>query len=91
MAAATLISRGIFLGRPVTLANAAAALTHLLSRMGLHVPSLNLSRDVLIARADLALVWPTTAAEPEALSRVWALVNPIPHPIQGRQGLSTCS
>jgi lysylphosphatidylglycerol synthetase-like protein (DUF2156 family) len=80
MATATLISRGIFLGRPVTLAHAAGALSALLAGIGFHVLSLDLLGDVLIVGAGLVLMWPTTAAaEPKALPRVWALVNATTH------------
>jgi lysylphosphatidylglycerol synthetase-like protein (DUF2156 family) len=76
LAMVALIARGIFLGRPVTAAHASAALTALLAGLGAHVLSFDLLGNVLIAGAGLALMWPTTArAQPEALPRVWMLVN----------------
>ncbi len=76
LAAVALIARGIFLGRPVTAAHASAAMVVLLVGLGARVLSFDLLGDVLIAAAGLVLMWPTTSSpEPEALPRVWALVN----------------
>ena len=76
LAAVALIARGIFLGRPVTAAHATAAMVVLLAGLGAHVLSFGLIGNVMIAGAGLALRWPTTAEpQPEALPRVWALVN----------------
>jgi lysylphosphatidylglycerol synthetase-like protein (DUF2156 family) len=76
LAAVALIARGIFLGRPVTAAHASVAMASLLAGLGAHVLSFDLLGNLLIASAGLALMWPTNArAQPEALARVWALVN----------------
>jgi len=76
LAAVALIARGIFLGRPVTAAHAWAAMMVLLAGLGARLLSFDLLGDVLIAGAGLVLMWPTTSPpQPEALPRVWALVN----------------
>jgi lysylphosphatidylglycerol synthetase-like protein (DUF2156 family) len=76
LAAVALIARGIFLGRPVTTAHASVAMMMLLAGLAAHVLSFDLLGNLVIASAGLALMWPTTArAQPEALPRVWALVN----------------
>lgn len=76
LAAVALIARGIFLGRPVTAAHASAAMVVLVGGLGAHVLSFDLTGNLLIAGAGLALMWPTTARpQPEALPRVWALIN----------------
>lgn len=76
LAAVALIARGIFLGRPVTAAHASAAAVAVLAGLGAHVLSFDVPGNFLIAGAGLALMWPTTApAQPDALPRVWALVN----------------
>jgi lysylphosphatidylglycerol synthetase-like protein (DUF2156 family) len=76
MTAVVFIGRGIFLGRPVTLPHAAAALGFLFAGMGARMLSLDLLSDVLIAGTGSALMWPAAAApEPDALARVWALVD----------------
>ena len=76
LAAVVLIARGIFLGRPVTAAHASVAMMVLLAGLGAHVLSFGLLGSMLIASAGLVLMWPTTAKpQPEALPRVWALVN----------------
>jgi lysylphosphatidylglycerol synthetase-like protein (DUF2156 family) len=76
LAAVALIARGIFLGRPVTAAHGWAAMLVLLAGLGARVLSFDLLGDVLIAGAGLVLMWPTAARpEPEALPRVWGLVN----------------
>jgi lysylphosphatidylglycerol synthetase-like protein (DUF2156 family) len=77
LVAVALIARGIFLGRPVTAAHAWAAMVVLLAGLGARVVlSFDLPGDALIAAAGLVLMWPTTATpQPEALPRVWSLVN----------------
>ena len=76
LAIVALIARGIFLGRPVTGLHAAAAAAAVIAGMGLHTLSFELSGNVVIASAGLALMWPTRAApQPDALPLVWALVD----------------
>jgi lysylphosphatidylglycerol synthetase-like protein (DUF2156 family) len=76
LAGVAMIARGIFLGRPVTAAHAAAAGAAVIAGLGLHVLSFPLLGNMLIAGAGLALMWPTRASpQPEALPRVWALVD----------------
>ena len=76
LAAVALIARGIFLGRPVTAAHASAAAIVLLAGLGARVLSFDVIGNFLIGGAGLALMWPTTAPpQPDALPRVWALVN----------------
>ena len=75
-AAVALISRGIFLGRPVTAVHASVALLMLLAGLGAHVLSFDLLGNVVIAGSGAALMWPTAArAQPEKLPQVWGLVN----------------
>jgi len=76
LAAVTLISRGIFLGRPVTARHAIVAALVLFAGIGAHVLSFDLFGDVLIAGSGLALMWATSARRhPGDLSRVWALIK----------------
>lgn len=76
LAAAMLITRGIFLGRPVTAMHAVAATTLLVAGLGAHVLSLDVLGQVIIAGSGLALMWPTAARpKPADLSRVWALID----------------
>jgi lysylphosphatidylglycerol synthetase-like protein (DUF2156 family) len=71
-----LIARGIFLGRPVTAAHAAAAGVALMTGIGAHLLSFDLLGNGVIAAAGLTLMWPTTARpQPEALPRTWGLVD----------------
>lgn len=75
LAAAALIARGIFLGRPVTTRHAAAAAGLVVAGMGAHV-LFDLLGSVLIAGSGLALMWPTSARrQPDDLARVWTLVE----------------
>lgn len=76
LAAVTLISRGIFLGRPVTTAHAGAAGLAVLAGFGAHILAFDALGNVLIACSGLALMWPTTTrSQPAELPRIWALVN----------------
>jgi len=76
LAAVALIARGIFLGRPVTAVHAWWAMVVLLGGLGARVLSFDLLGNVLIAGAGWVLMWPTAAKpQPEALPRVWGLVN----------------
>jgi lysylphosphatidylglycerol synthetase-like protein (DUF2156 family) len=71
-----LIARGIYLGRPVTVAHSAAAACAVVAGMGAHLLSFDLAGDVVIAGAGLALMWPTSARQqPDAPERVWPLVD----------------
>lgn len=71
-----LIARGIYLGRPVTVAHSAAAACALVTGIGAHLLSFDLAGDVVIAGAGLALMWPTSAPhQPDAAARVWPLVD----------------
>ncbi|HET7741477.1 MAG TPA: phosphatidylglycerol lysyltransferase domain-containing protein, partial [Mycobacterium sp.] len=76
LAVVALIARGIYLGRPVTAAHAAAAACALVAGVGAHLLDFDLVGDVVIAGAGLALMWPTSARQqPDALARVWPLVD----------------
>jgi hypothetical protein len=76
LAAAALIARGIFLGRPVTTRHAMGAVGVLCAGLCARVVSLGLLGNSLVAGSGLVLMWPTTARpQPDALRRVWALVN----------------
>jgi lysylphosphatidylglycerol synthetase-like protein (DUF2156 family) len=76
LAAVAFIARGIFLGRPVTAAHASVAVVMLLAGLGAHVVSMDLLGNLLIAGAGWVFMWPTTVRpQPEALPRVWAVVN----------------
>jgi lysylphosphatidylglycerol synthetase-like protein (DUF2156 family) len=76
LVAVALIARGIFLGRPVTVAHAAAAGLALLVGIGAHLMSFDVFGDGVIAAAGLMLMWPTTARpRPDALPLEWALVD----------------
>ncbi|OSC24495.1 hypothetical protein B8W69_21520 [Mycobacterium vulneris] len=76
LAAVALIARGIFLGRPVTGAHAAAAAAVAFAGLGAHFLSFDILGNVLIGGSGLTLVLPTsTRPQPEMLERVWALVD----------------
>ena len=76
LAAVALIARGIFLGRPVTTRHAMGAVGVLCAGLCARVVSLGLLGNSLVAGSGLVLMWPTTARpQPDALRRVWALVN----------------
>ena len=76
VATVALVARGVFLGRPVITAHAAAAVTAVLTGLGAHLVSMPLLGDLCIAAAGLIVMWPSTAApQPQMLPRVWALVN----------------
>lgn len=76
LAAVAFISRGIFLGRPVTAAHAVAAVGVLLAGFAAHILAFDVPGNLLIASSGLVLMWPTTARpQPDQLPRVWALVN----------------
>ncbi|MGD1173192.1 bifunctional lysylphosphatidylglycerol flippase/synthetase MprF [Mycobacterium seoulense] len=76
LAAAALIARGIFLGRPVTTAHAMYAAGAVGAGLGAHFLSWAVLGNVLIACSGLALMLPTTARpRPELLGQVWELVN----------------
>jgi lysylphosphatidylglycerol synthetase-like protein (DUF2156 family) len=76
LAAVAWISRGIFLGRPVTSTHAVAAALCVLAGLGLHVLSFDLLGDLVVAGSGMVLMWPTTShPRPEDLPRAWALIN----------------
>ncbi|CAN5792539.1 bifunctional lysylphosphatidylglycerol flippase/synthetase MprF [soil metagenome] len=76
LAAVVLISRGIFLGRPVTAGHATIAAVAVLTGIGAHIVSFDLLGDVVIASGGLALMWPRSAQpQPTKLPRVWSLVD----------------
>jgi lysylphosphatidylglycerol synthetase-like protein (DUF2156 family) len=76
LTAVALISRGIFLGRPVTAAHAWLALVAVLAGLGAHVLVFDLPGNLFIASAGAMLMWPTSARpNPAELPRVWALVD----------------
>lgn len=70
------IARGIFLGRPVTLGHAFTAGGAVVAGLVAHLTAFTALGDVLVAAAGWLLMRPTPAhPQPEALPRVWALVN----------------
>lgn len=76
LGALALITRGIFLGRPVTTAHAMGAFAAVVAGVGAHLLSYGALGNFLVAGSGLALVWPTTARpQPELLDQVWALIN----------------
>ncbi|QLL09709.1 bifunctional lysylphosphatidylglycerol flippase/synthetase MprF [Mycobacterium vicinigordonae] len=76
LAAVTFIARGIFLGRPVTVMHAVAAILTLFAGLSAHVLGFALLGGVLIAGSGLVLMWPMTAhPRPEDLPRVWTLIE----------------
>ncbi len=76
LAAAALIARGIFLGRPVTTGHAAVAAAAVGAGLCAHFLSFGGLGNFLIAASGLALMAPTTAKpQPEQLERVWPLVD----------------
>ncbi|HTY32149.1 bifunctional lysylphosphatidylglycerol flippase/synthetase MprF [Mycobacterium sp.] len=76
LAAAALIARGIFLGRPVTAGHAAIAAAAVGAGVFAHFLSFGGLGNFLIAGSGLALMSPTTAKpQPELLDRVWPLVD----------------
>lgn len=76
LAAVALISRGIFLGRPVTTGHGLTAVAAVCAGVGAHFLSCGLLGDVLVASSGLALMWPTNAKpQPEMLREIWALIN----------------
>lgn len=76
LGAAAFIARGIFLGRPVTAAHAAAAALFVLAGLGAGVLSFDLLGDLLIVSSGSVLVWATSSRQrPGDLPRVWALIN----------------
>ncbi|ODR08428.1 hypothetical protein BHQ21_06380 [Mycobacterium sherrisii] len=76
LAAAALIARGIFLGRPVTSLHAALAALCVVGGLGSHVLGIGLLGNFLIAGSGLVLMWPTSShPRPEDLPRAWALIE----------------
>jgi len=76
LAAAALIARGIFLGRPVTTGHAMTAASAVCAGLGAHFLSFGLLGNILIATSGLVLMLPTTVRpRPELLGQVWPLVN----------------
>lgn len=76
LAAAALIARGVFLGRPVTAGHAAAAVGTVCAGLSAHFLSFEFLGNILIAATGLILMSPTSARpQPEMLDRVWELVD----------------
>jgi len=76
LAAAALIARGIFLGRPVTAGHTMAAAALVGAGLCAHFLSYGVLGNFLVAGSGLALTWPTTMPpQPEMLEKVWTLVN----------------
>lgn len=76
LAAAALITRGVFLGRPVTVADGGVATVIMFAGIGAHMMSWDLLGNCLLVGAALALMWPTTEGpQPDALPRVRALID----------------
>ncbi len=79
LGAVALITRGIFLGRPVTTRHLVAAAAVVGAGLCAHFLSFGVLGNILVAGSGLALMWPTTAQpQPEMLQQVWALVNATP-------------
>lgn len=76
LAAVAFISRGIFLGRPVTAAHAWLASAMVLTGLAAHLLVFDELGNVLIVGAAITLMWPTSA-RPDLgeLHHVWALVD----------------
>ncbi|WP_459969720.1 bifunctional lysylphosphatidylglycerol flippase/synthetase MprF [Mycobacterium sp. MUNTM1] len=76
VAAAALIARGVYLGRPVSVPHATVAGFWLLAGLSAHTLSWGLLGKVLVIASGLALMWPTSARpRPEDLPQVWALIH----------------
>jgi lysylphosphatidylglycerol synthetase-like protein (DUF2156 family) len=76
LGALALMTRGIFLGRPVTAAHAVAAAAMVVAGVGAHLLSYGALGKFLVVGSGLTLMWPTSARpQPDSLDRVWALVN----------------
>jgi lysylphosphatidylglycerol synthetase-like protein (DUF2156 family) len=76
LALVALVARGVLLNRPVTAVHAIAAVAVVATGLVAHLLSFDLLGDLVIAAAGLALMWPTTTRpNPEALPRVWSLIN----------------
>lgn len=76
LAAAALIARGVFLGRPVTIGHAVAAAATVFAGLGAHFMSFGFLGNVLIGAGGLVLMAPTRARpQPELLNHVWRLVD----------------
>lgn len=76
LALTAFIARGIFLGRPVTMAHAAAAAIMVTAGVAVHVFWSGVLGDILVASAGLILMCPTTARpQPGELARIWPLVD----------------
>jgi len=76
LAAAALIARGIFLGRPVTTGHALVAAAVVGAGLFVHFLSFTGPGNILVAGSGLVLMWPTTARpQPELLEQVWVLVD----------------
>ncbi|MGB8388373.1 bifunctional lysylphosphatidylglycerol flippase/synthetase MprF [Mycobacterium sp.] len=76
LAAAALIARGIFLGRPVTTGHAMVAAAAVGAGLFAHFLSFAGPGNILVAGSGLALMWPTAAQpQPELLDQVWSLVD----------------
>jgi lysylphosphatidylglycerol synthetase-like protein (DUF2156 family) len=74
--AVILAARGILLGRSVTMGHAAAAVVVVFTGLGIHLLSLQLLGDVLVAGAGMVLTWPVPSRrDPAALARVWPLIE----------------
>jgi lysylphosphatidylglycerol synthetase-like protein (DUF2156 family) len=74
--AVILAARGILLGRSVTMGHAAAAVVVVFTGLGIHLLSLQLLGDVLVAGAGRVLTWPVPSRrDPAALARVWPLIE----------------
>jgi lysylphosphatidylglycerol synthetase-like protein (DUF2156 family) len=74
LVASMLLSRGVYLGRPVTGRHAAAALAMVLAGIGAHMLSAGIIGDVLVAASGLALMWPLPSPPGPGAEWVWPLI-----------------
>lgn len=76
LAAVALVSRGMLLGRPVTVRHSATAAVLVITGIAAHILSFDLLGDALIAGSGLALMWPVNARrQPGDVARVWKLIK----------------
>ncbi len=70
------VARGIWLGRPVTVANATVSSAMVATGVAAHLLSLDPLGDALVAGAGVALMWPMRSRrDAAALPRVWELIE----------------
>ena len=71
-----LAARGILLGRPITVGHGTASVVVVATGVVMHMLSVPLLGDGLVAGAGLVLTWPVSSRrDPAALSRMWTLIE----------------